>query len=415
MANLDAVRIRKGRVGANRRTNDRAVSGLIISSPVNAELPFKKAVQLYDLEDAGVYGITPEFDQTNNVNVYRHVREFFRMAGEGTELHLMLVKQETLLAAIAEDTNADMAKQLLVTAKGKIRQLAIAVNPGTIEGTHVDGILPDVMTAIAKAQGLAQWAFDAFMPCQVFLEGYSLNGIGSVVPNLRELPALSATKVTLVIGQDWDYAKTKTGIAQKYADVGTVLGVCSAADINQNIGDNEIFNITDVTKDAWVVPGLSNHQKNTEVHSQLQTFEDKGYVFGVEYPGLAGVRINNDHVCAPIVIDSDFNMNEHTIAYGRTMDDAVRQLRNVYLPKIKKTYPVDKDGKLVSGVRVSLENVGNDVFDTMVNRGEISGGRVAIDPDSDLLVEKEMGVTFDLQPTGTLGFLNGTINLKAKE
>lgn len=415
MANLDAVQIKKGRVGANRRTNDRAVSGLIISSPVNPDLDFKKTVQVYGLEDARGYGITPEFDETNNVNVYRHVREFFRMAGEGTLLQVMLVKQETLLAAIAEDTAGDMAKQLLVDAKGKIRQLAIAVNPGTIEGTHVDGILPDVMTAIAQAQGLAQWAYDAFMPCQVFLEGYSLNGIGSVVPDLRDLPALAATKVSLVIGQDWEYAQTKTGIAQKYADVGTVLGVCSAADINQNIGDNEIFNLTDATKDAWVVPGLSNHQKNTDVHSQLQTFEDKGYVFGVEYPGLAGVRINNDHVCAPIVIDSDFNMNEHTVAYGRTMDDAVRQLRNVYLPKIKKTYPVNSAGKLVEGARAFLEAIGDDVFDTMSNASEISSGKTHVDPDSDLLVEKELNVSFDLQPTGTLGFLNGTINLKAKQ
>src|SRR5690554_786551 len=167
MANLDAVKINKGRVGANRRNNERSVSGLIIASPDGLELSYNKTVQLYGLNDAEEYGITADFDETKNVNVYRHVREFFRMAGEGTELHLMVVSEEKLLADITGDSSETMAKRLLVDAKGKIRQLGIAVNPEVID-TPVDGFDPDVMASIASAQGLAEWAFDKFMPCQIF-------------------------------------------------------------------------------------------------------------------------------------------------------------------------------------------------------------------------------------------------------
>lgn len=418
MANLDGVKINKGKVGANRRNNDRRVSGLIVSSPVNGMLAFKEPVKVYGLFDAEQYGITQAFDTTNNVNVYRHVREFYRMAGEGVELNLMLVAQTETLQSIAEDTAGDKFKALLANADYKIRQMAIALNPIQDEENpivHVDGLPPDVFGAIPKAQGAADWAYDEFMPCHIFLEGYNLNGLSSVVPNLRDIENVSATKVTLVIGQDWNYAETKTGDAKKFADVGTVLGVCAAAGINQNIGDNEAFNLTEATKNAWVVPGLSNHKKNAEVYAQLQTFEEKGYVFGLKYPGMDGVRINNDHVCAPIVIDDEGNMNEHTIAYGRVMDDAVRQLRTVYLPKVKKTYPVDEEGKLPTGVRVSLEAIGNNVFRDMTKATEISSGITTIDPDSDLLVEKELKVSFNLQPTGVIGFLNGTINLKARQ
>lgn len=414
MANLKAVDIKKGKVGANKLDNTRRVSAIIVGSPVLPLLAYKKTVQLYGLYDAAQYGITEAFDKDNNVNVYRHVREFYRMAGEGVELNFMAVAQTETITTIAQDVTGDMWKRLLVDADFKVRQLAIAVNLAAI-GVQVDGLPPDLFGAIPLAQGAANWAYDNFMPTHIFLEGYGLSGLGSVVPDLRDIDDVEATKVTVCIGQDWQYAETKTGVAQKFADVGTVLGICAAAAINQNIGDNDAFNLTDATKSAWLVPGLSNHQKNKEVFEQLQSFEDKGYVFGISYPGLAGVRINNDHVCAPVIIDAEGNMNEHTIAYGRVMDDATRKLRAAYLPKVKKTYPLDDAGLLPTGVRVGLETIGDDIFTDMENAVEISGGKTIIDPLSDLLVAKELKVAFNLQPTGVLGFLNGTINLKSTQ
>lgn len=418
MANLDAVKIKKGKIGANKLNNDRRVSAIIVGTPAIPDLPFKETVTLFGLFDAAQYGITEAFDKDNNVNVYRHVREFYRKAGEGVQLNFMAVEQTETVKTIAEDVDGDKLKRLLIDSDYKVRQLAIAFNPIFDEENpivHIDGLVPDVFDAIPLAQGTAEWAYDQFMPTHIFIEGYNLNGLSSVVPNLREIENVAATKVTLVIGQDWQYAETKTGDAQKFADVGTILGVCASAAINQNIGDNEAFNLTDATKSAWLVPGLSNHKTNKEVYAQLQTFENKGYVFGISYPGLAGVRINNDHVCAPIVIDDEGNMNEHTIAYGRVMDDCSRQLRTAYLPKVKKTYPVDAAGKLPTGVRVGLETIGDRIFTDMKNAVEISQGKTIVDPDSDLLIAKELKVSFNVQPTGNLGFLNGTINLKAKQ
>lgn len=414
MANLDAVKINKGKVGANRLNNDRRVSAIIVSSPVVPELPFKETVTFYGLYDAEQKGITAEFDKINNVNVYRHVREFYRMAGEGIALNFMIVEQTETLQTISQDVSGTMLKRLLIDSNYKVRQLAIALNY-TAPVVHVDGLAPDVFASIPLAQGAAEWAYSQFMPTHIFIEGFNLNGTSAVVPNLREIENVFGTKVTVVIGQDWQYAETKTDDAQKFADVGTVLGVTAAAAINQNIGDNDAFDLMDVTKSAWLVPGLSNHKTNKEVFAELQTFEDKGYVFGVTYPGLAGVRINNDHVCAPIVKDAEGNMNEHTIAYGRVMDECARQLRTAYLPKIKKTYPVNAEGKLPMGVRVGLETIGDNIFTDMENALEISGAKTKVDPDSDLLIAKELRVAFNVQPTGVLGFLNGTINLKAKQ
>ncbi|SDE75864.1 DUF2586 family protein [Riemerella columbipharyngis] len=412
MSNLKGVNIQKGKIGINRLAGNDAVSGLIISAIAASALSLDKPTTAYNMKDVEALGITPDFDTDNSLNVYRHCSEFYRMAGEGIPLHLMLVAQATPMTDIAETK----AKTLLAHARGEIRQLAIAVNPAEAPNAMLNGLPTDVYNAIAKAQGLYNWTYDNHMPCQIFLEGHHYGGQASSAANLRDIENLQADKVTVVIGQDWLYAESLIGERKKFADVGTVLGVCSRAKVYENIGDNGQFNLTDAIRKVWIEPGLSSHQTNTEAYSDLQTLETKGYVFGVTYAGLAGVRWNNDHTCTPVIVDADNTMNEHTIAYGRVADKAVRELRRAYLPKVKTTWQVDKKtGKLSKGTLVALEDVGDKVFEDMILRGEITYGKTYIDADSDLLVERILKVNYKIVPKGVIGEINGTLNLKTRD
>lgn len=412
MSDLSGIEIAKGRIGANRRNASYAVSGLIISAIAASALAFNKPTTVYNLNDVKTLGIDEEYDSTNNLNVFRHISEFYRNAGEGTELYLMLVAKTETLSTICENN----AKTLLANAKGNIKQLAIAVN---LEDDAVvvplNGMPTEVYNAIPKAQGLYEWADALFMPTQIILEDYNHTGSSASSANLRELENLQADKVTLVNGQDFLYASTKTGHAQKFADVGTVLGVMAKANVNQNIGNNELFDITDAVKGSWIEPGISSHKTNTELIEDLQTFEDKGYVFGVTYTGMAGVRLNNDHVCASVVIDADNKVNEHTVALGRTSDKARRELRTVYLPKVKSDWLLDETtGKLRPATIVALEDIGDKVFADMVKNGEISYGKVSVDAESDLIVEKQLKLSFVIVPRGNIGEIKGTINFKTQ-
>ena len=409
MSNLKGVNIIKGRLGANRLSSSDAISGIIISAIATSALVVDTPTTVYNIKDVEQLGITAQYDKTNNIHCYRHLSEFYRMAGEGTELHLMLVARTETITTISEK-----AKKLLAYAKGEVKQLAIAVNP-TTNPTMLNGLPNEVYNGIPKAQALANWAYENNMLLQVFIEGYAYGGTASTVANLRAIENLQADKVSVVIGQDYNYAKTKTDKAQKYADVGTVLGLCSKASVNQNIGDNEAFNITDATTGTWIEPGLSSHQKNIDAFSDLQTLEDKGYIFGITYAGMAGVRINNDHTCTPVIIDNDNRINEHSIAYGRVMNKALRSLRTAYLPKVKTNWAVDeKTGKLSPGTVVALEDIGDKVFEDMVRRGEITYGKTIVDKESDLIVSKVLNVSFKIVPRGNIGEINGTINLKTQ-
>jgi hypothetical protein len=416
MANLNGVDIQKGKIGANRLSGNDAVSGFVFFNTNPAVFPETLDVNVpysvFNSKDVENLGITQSFDTENSVLLHRHFSEFFAMAGEGTPLHFILSGD------LFSDQNSQLGKTLMAHAKGEMRQLGIINSRGTDEAplTMLDGLPEQVVNWITTAQGLYDWSYDNNMPLQVLLEGYNFGGTAAAAANLRDLEDLQATKVSLIIGQDYGFAQELPEALRKFADVGTALGVLSKAKVYENIGDNGQFNLTEATKGRWLEAGISSHQSNTEAYSDLQTLETKGYIFGVEYPGLAGVRLNNDHVCAAIIVDSDDSMNEHTIAYGRVADKAVRELRSAYLPKVKTTWTVDRTtGKLTKGTLVALEDVGDNVFEDMFKRGEITYGKAYVDADSDLLVERVLRLSYVIIPKGTIGEIKGTINLKTRD
>lgn len=427
MSNISGVVINKGKIGANALTNEDVISGVIIEAPAASGLALDTIKTVRNIKEVEALGIDAAFDADNFVNCFRHISEFYRMSGEGVKLYIMLVAQDTSMVTLLTDSVLDAndapAKQFLIDANGEIRQLGICINP-IVEPTQLNGINEDVFNAIPLAQALHDFAYANHMPLQVFLEGRDYTGNAVAAQNLRAITGVVAQKVSVIIGQDFDYAETlptddgaiPTPTAlylNKFADLGTALGTLAACDINQNIGDNEAFNLTDTKRKIWETPGLSNHATCKSQFNDLQTLENKGFIFGLIYAGMEGVRWNGDHTCVEVIVDANGNINEHTISYGRTADKAVRLLRAAYLPKVKTKQPVDSaTGKLPPGVVKYFDGIGNTVFGDMVGDTEITEGSVTTDPDSDLLIAKQLNISYRIVPYGNVGEIIGTINLK---
>lgn len=426
MANLKGVIISKGALGVNTLTAGDEISGLVIAAPDTAGMIAGETKVVYNINDVEALGFTAAYDAANFVNAYRHLSEFYRLAEEGTKLTILLVAQATTLSGIFTETVANAADSpaqlLLVASGGDIRQIAAVVNP-TAAPVALDGFTTEIYAAIPKAQAVADWAYNNSMPCQVLLEGYAYGGNAATVQGVRDIANVDAPKVSVIIGQDWKYADTlpvDDGTDPVYmrtlADVGTALGTLAAAAINQSIGDNSAFNLTDATRDAWMVAGLSNHTKNSANFNSLQTLENKGFIFGVTYPGFAGVRWNGDHTCVEVVIDAQGNINEHTISYGRVLDKAIRLLFSAYLPELKKAWPViPATGLLPTGVIKHFEGVGQSVLNDMLLRNEISLGTVTVDEASDLITEKVLKIKkIKIVPYGYSNAIEASINLKSR-
>ena len=420
-----AVEFKKGKPDNSANSQDTSISALIGNGVgVVDKLVLGVPYAIYSPDDAKVIGIDAAYDATHKVVLSHHIDEFYRANAVGTKLYLMVVAQNITPTVIFTDPDNLYARKLVAFAKGEVRQIALAYNPLVTEQNPeiiTDGISSEIRAVIAKAQEFALWAFETERPLQVLLEGRAFSGNALAVVNLRELVTgaditLEADKVSVVIAQDWDYADSLAfASGKKYASVGLALGVLSSIKVNQNIGEVETLNLTNAIAGKYVTAGLSSHQTVEEAESALSTLETKGFIFPVSYTGISGYRFNNDHVCTPEIVDPVSGLiNESTISYGRTMDEAVRRLRKKLLPEIKKVQPADRTtGKLPIGVVKSFNAKGNEVFEDMAAEGLISGGATYTNPDSDLLTgQRVLEITFDLQPTGTINSIKGNINLK---
>jgi hypothetical protein len=425
MSDLRGVKIKKGAVGPAVGDFD-GISGLLINGPAVAAAGDILGVELatvYELKsvaDAEARGIDAAYDSDNDCLTYRHITEFYRMAGEGQSLYIMVCESTKDMATML----ADHGEDFLRNADGELRQIMVAYNtPDAYAPTAVDGLEPVVFAAIAAAQTLHDWSFANDMPCQFIVEGRGIEGTSAAIQDLKGIEVSSSVveynNVLMFAGQDWDYADSLAGALQKFADVGTLGGLISAVAVNANPGEvgedttDNLFNITDVKRSKWLTAGLSSHEKIT-ARDDLQALNDKGYVFAISYTGMSGYRINDDHVCAPQVIDEDDNMNIHTYALGRTFNKLARNVRRVMLPHVKSTVPVDTEtGKLPTGIVQYFKGIGDRAYNPMLNAGELSGGETFVDPSSDLLSgDKELVTEITMVPTGIVGEISATLRIK---
>ena len=273
-----------------------------------------------------------------------------------------------------------------------------------------------MLPAIKAAQGLADWTRETNRPVHVALECAMYNGTSSSVLNLRDIKETGASvlcpQVSVMIGQDFNFAEKLTDNQQKYAAVGTLLGCMACQPVSFNVGEVQSMSLTNAAREAWLNAGLSNHQRVKDQEAQLEGLNAKGYIFGEYYSGQ--VVLSDDHVCTPVIVDAEGNMNESTIALSRTNAKVFREIYTVYLSTIKSTVPVDpKTGLMGTGMIKYFEGFGNGVFGRMATKQELSGGETIIDPQSNLLFgEKSLKVFYNWVPMGGIGRIDGTVNIK---
>lgn len=409
------VNIRKGKMGRNAAGGYEKVSALVgyFGAVGNGEttLAEGKYALLASVNDMTAYGIS----ETANALLYHHITEYFRMGGKGAQLYVLNVaKGEN--GKYADLINDEAVMKLIAESDGRVFNLGFAYIPEKV--TMVDGMPDEITGAIVEAQLLADWARQGGRPLHVVLECAGLNNVmAATMGSLRELKvegvALDCPQVSVMIGQDWGFAERLTGMEQKYAAVGSLLGCMAAQPVSYNIGEVATMMLTDASRGNWVNAGLSSHERVKDKEKELEGLNRKGYILGEYYSGV--VCLNDDHVCARIVVDKDGNMSESTIAMSRTNCKVIRELYEAYQQKVKSTVPVDPvTGKLTTGMVKYFEDIGNDIFANMAAKQELSGGETEVDEDSNLMTgERTLEVYFRWVPMGCIGSIEGTVNVKS--
>lgn len=199
--------------------------------------------------------------------------------------------------------------------------------------------------------------------------------------------------VSLLVGLDLDSELVQSlGHYAYYGCIGACMGTISKAGVHESI--------------AWVgkfplglaSPGLVTGEliKDTTV-ANLEKINDNRYLFVRTYVGNADNYFNDS-----------FTLDEATSDYAyienvRTIDKACRGVRANLLPYLNSPLRVDAtSGQLASDIVAFLETTANKALEDMEKAGELSGFKVEIDPEQNVLSTSEVEIVIKQVPVGVM-------------
>lgn len=368
-----------GRLGRTAATDD-GVAGLILTGKaVDDKLVLGTHYVLSSTRDLVTLGITEE----NNPLAYKDITAFYTQAGDGAELHLMVVAEATTLAQMAAVDDGSPMRKLLAAAGGRIRLLGFnrllpAEYVSFSLSTSENAIDQDVVEALAAAQSVAESYAERIQPVRGFLPAIGYDYQSDVPYKPREA---SYNRFALVLASD--------DLAGNTAAIGRVLGRAAAVEPQ--------ISIARVRDGAIDTAGyLMGGKTVDEMDAKLDALHDAGYIIYRTYPTLEGVYLNDDPTAAPLS-DDYANLN-----LGRVVDKAIVTAYNTYLTEIMDNVEVDAStGKIAAEKAVYYQSLIERAIAQQMSDA-ISGFSAYVDPDQNVLGTSCLEVSLEIVPQGTL-------------
>lgn len=332
------------------------------------------------LEDLGV---TAE----NNARLVELVSQFYSEADEGTPVYVAgYASSETMTGLCDKDTGS--LKGLMQSLKGELRGLVIA--SGKDDDPEVtEGLDPDVLSALPKAQSLAEYAaVNMYAPVFIALEGRAYSGTPS---ELEDLSKMAYNRCCVVIGD--------TAAGSGNAAMGIFAGKVASVPVQRNIGrvadgalSPEQMYIGDKTVD--------------EAEDDIAAIYDKGYITPRTYVGRTGYFFTDDRMaCDPV--------DDYAHLTGRrTVDKAARIAYDTLLDFMISEIEVNEDGTMQQPVLKSWQSEVESTIDSkMTAAGELSatdgsGCSCYIDPAQNVLATSAVSMTLKVRPYGYARTIN---------
>ncbi len=355
------------------------VVGLVCAAQaVSGKLTLQKPYILYRLDGLAELGVTEAVNDPNAL-LYKTVKEFYDQAGDGAELWIYAIDKSTTQTKAVE-----ASKEFIKKANGRLRCVAIAVS--VTNGTTAGGLDSGVMTAVAAAQTMAEWATESlFAPLFFVMEamGYTNDKIA----DLTDLTECNYNRVGLLIG---DTTSASTGAA-----IGVLAGRIAACSVQRHIGRVKdgalnILNAYIGDKDAAV--------------ADAETINNKGFITFRTFTGKSGYFFSDDNLAT--AVSDDYR----SIARRRTIDKAYRIVYATMLEHVNDEIPVTDNGELVPAMCRDWESeVISAISNQMTAEGELGtdpsddsdrGVKCYIDYAQNVLATSKIAMTVQVKPYG---------------
>lgn len=271
-------------------------------------------------------------------------------------------------------------KTLQAFAEGKLRQVAVYAYDKALSSTE--------LTAL---QGIATTLDAQFRPLQIIY----CPKIANISGLSTSLVATGLRNVSVVIGQAGDGVGAalfvhadNTSNAYSVSLAGLALGHLSLAKVHESIAWVEAF------PSGIAVPAFADGTlvRDCDV-AVITALDDKHYLF-LNYQGdIAGSFWNDSYTMD--LITSDYTY----IEANRSMDKAIRGIRTNLASKLSGPIYLDPTtGKLNPNDVADLELIAGKQLEDMEKARELSGYKVEIDPNQDVLSTSQ--VEFVIQKVG---------------
>jgi len=357
--------------------NQDGLLGLVVlgATAVSTTFVLGTPYRLVRPEDLTALGITA----TNNARIVELVKQFYAEAEEGTPVYLIGF-EATSMTSVLDVDNGPM-KGVLQALRGALRGLIVA-SASTATVTVEDGLDPDVLTAMPKAQALADWAADnIYAPVFVILEGRHFTSAADA----PDLTALTYNRVGVFIG---DTVKSSIN-----ACVGTLAGRIAAIPVQRNIGrvaSGALAPVEMFIGDAPVDQAMS----------VVDALYAKGYICPRIYVGLSGFYFVDDSLATAKTDDY-----AHLTA-RRTIDKAARIAYLTILQFMLDDIELNTDGTMQQPVLKDWQAQVERAINTQMSAaGELSvvdgsGCKFWINPKQNVLTTSKVEGTLKVRPFG---------------
>lgn len=357
--------------------NQDGLLGLVVlgATAVSTTFVLGTPYRLVRPDDLSALGITA----SNNARIVALVKQFYAEAEEGTPVYLIGIQATSMTTVL--DVDSGPMKAILQQLRGALRGLIVA-SASTAAVTVTDGLDPDVLTAMPKAQALAVWAADnLYAPIFVILEGRHFTSAADA----PDLTALAYNRVGVFIGD--------VVTASINAAVGTLAGRIAASPIQRNIG--RVASGALAPTEMFI--GSSPVDQAMSVVDALYA---KGYICPRIYVGLYGFYMVDD----PLAVAKTDDYAHLTAR--RTVDKAARITYLTMLQFLLDEIEVNTDGTMQQPVLKSWQAAVEDAINNqMTAAGELSvvdgsGCKFFIDPSQNVLSTSKVEGTLKVRPFG---------------
>lgn len=381
------ITLANGGLGGTTQTND-GIAGMVLTGGIDGGgYVLGTPVLITSVASLAAAGITTD----GNAFAYRQVVDFYKSAGDGAQLYLMLVENTMTVAMMADSEYENSAKKLLDYAGGKIRLIGIMTDDESIDTPVIeDALNSDIPEAAVNLKAMAADYFAAHKPFRGIIGGTSYT---SVAGDLADVATGGSNNRTAILIGD-----TESGVA---ACLGLMLGVAASIPVMRKI--SRVRSGALLTNTAFVGTIAVG-----DVDSNEAVIAGKGYITFATYANTTGFFFSGDPMC--VAPSDDYAM----LARGRVIDKAHVLAYTTFVQVVDDEVPVNDDGTLDAGFCKNLEQqMKNNINNTMGAGKEISSVRVYIDPAQNILSTNELNVVVSIIPVGyateiniSLGFIN---------